>query len=193
LGLFKLFNFNDDWNLFYLTTMLFAIFSPALFVVDRTDIFSLVALTYLAVAFVMKPKTKKIDISSTILNLLIWGVGLYILIHFVPTSRTMTGFIFTSKFALVVANIFIFAFPETLIRQGLLEKTQNSIVTNLIMGLAHIGSYTALTGVSSFSGLLPLLLIATISFFIFELVYALTKNTMFEAMFHGISNMRFYI
>lgn len=187
------FKLNDDMFVFYLVVMFLCIVSANLFFVTRASQMSFIALTYLVLSIAFKPKISRMDLSKNIITYFFYAVISSLIFFFFIDGSSQSSVQFTNVFTKFVYVIFVIAFSESIIRRGLLEKIQNSFITNGIMALGHSYAYMNLSGSFTFSSeVLSMLAVAFVGFFIFELVYKFSKDTFVEALVHGLYNMRFY-
>lgn len=187
------FGFNDDMFSVYAIVMFLFIVSPILFVKSSLLTLQFIALVYVGLVIFLRPKVKRLDISDNWLRYVIYFALSTILFSVLISPMHRPAHIeFQNIFTKFLYSVFVIGFSESLIRQGLLQKTGNSVLTNTVMALGHVATYTAILGVSAISfALVQMLLSAFISFFVFEYVNKKT-DTMVESEFHGMFDYMFY-
>lgn len=190
----SLIQFNDSVFVMYCIVMLFFVFSPVLFFSERGEFFSSIALTYLVCVSLVKVKKPRVDISKNLIWYFVLGFISFSLFQIIvmPGTSYGEGPAFTSIFSKLLYVVVVIALSESYIRQGLLHRIKNPIITNLIMGFLHVGSYMAMMGEYSFtSELVVTLLITSMAFFVFQLICQ-KFDIMSEAIVHGMYNLPFY-
>lgn len=174
--------------------MFLFIFSPILFFQTKMDYMKGVALVYFAVAMLLKPKHKTMDISK---NLVFYSISALIFMGvyavFSYNIEPSNSLVFTSFFSKFLFVVFVIGLSESFIRQGLLQRIKNPIITNGVMALGHTMSYMTITqNFNLFSvQIMYMLFSAFIAFFIFQFIAS--KSDLFtESLAHGIYDLQFY-
>jgi hypothetical protein len=210
-----LFRFNDDFMIIWFMIMFLAMLGPSIFVTEKFDSFRYAALIYVCVLALMQGfafyVSKQQNLKRPIMMFERHDISSNLLRYFIVALLTIFVFFLMSSFDLAAAGssyrslvaalgweIFVIGISEQIISVGLVKilKQYFSLPVAIfwmlvLMGLGHTTAYMILSGVTSFTPQLWMLLGgASFGFALFYGLYVLFKRDMVSVgIVHGLFNL----